>query len=190
MPKVYSSDQLALSSEQRELAEKYAELTDKFISIFNRRFGGYGFDAVHDAGVEALIKSARNFSADYGVEFGQFLYYNMQKEMHKTVRFFSQQKRKGKIVSMDKENEQLNGNPGTLHDLISVEDKYQFFDTSLLNLLMSKLNRQERFFITLHYVHELSQREIATEVGMSQPHVGRILKKALGKMRDHANMVS
>ena len=114
----------------------------------------------------------------------------MQREMHRAVRFFSQQKRKGETVSMDKENEQLNGNPVTLHDLISVEDKYQFFDTALLNLLLSKLNSQERLLINLHFVYDLSQREIAKEIGVSQPHVGRILKKALQKMRDHAERVS
>lgn len=190
MPKVYTTEQLALSSEQRELAAQHIELTEKFIGIFNRKFGYFGFDAVHDAGIEALIKSARTFSAEYNVEFGQFLYYNMQREMHRSVRFFNQQKRKGETVSMDKENEQINGNPVTLHDLISVEDKYRFIDSSLLNTLISRLNQQERLLITLHYVYDLSQRDIAKKVGISQPHVGRVMKRALEKMRDHAERVS
>jgi len=46
------------------------------------------------------------------------------------------------------------------------------------------LPRRQRRIVHLHYFGNLSQRGIATELGLSQVHVSRLLHESLGRMRD------
>jgi RNA polymerase sigma-B factor len=46
------------------------------------------------------------------------------------------------------------------------------------------LPRRQRRIVQLHYFGNLSQRGIATELGLSQVHVCRLLQESLGKLRE------
>lgn len=48
---------------------------------------------------------------------------------------------------------------------------------------MRALPRRQRRIIQLHYFANLSQRGIASELGLSQVHVSRLLQDSLGKLR-------
>ncbi len=48
---------------------------------------------------------------------------------------------------------------------------------------MRALPRRQRRIVQLHYFGNLSQRGIATELGLSQVHVSRLLQDSLGKLR-------
>jgi len=56
-------------------------------------------------------------------------------------------------------------------------------DRALVADLLGRLPDRERRIVELRFFAERSQREIADEVGMSQMHVSRILRKALTTLR-------
>ena len=57
-------------------------------------------------------------------------------------------------------------------------------DRILLASLLETLPERERTIVGLRFFEDLSQSEIAEQVGMSQVHVSRLLRKALRQMRD------
>lgn len=177
---------LRLTPEQSELAAAHLTLTNKFITIAKRSYSRFGSEAIHDAAITALIKSARTYSEAYGRPFGMFLYYNVQRELQRMVRDSHAQKRKGISLSLDAEFSRFDGNPLSLHDLLISEDEYAFFDDEMLHLLLAQLDERERACVNLTFAYEIPQREIGKQLGISQAHVGRITRKALVKMRTYA----
>lgn len=53
----------------------------------------------------------------------------------------------------------------------------------LIERSLRALPRRQRRIVQLHYFGNLSQRRIASELGLSQVHVSRLLRDSLGKMR-------
>ena len=56
-------------------------------------------------------------------------------------------------------------------------------DRDLLERSLSVLGARERQIVLLRYVDELTQREIAERVGVSQMHVSRLLRRSIDDMR-------
>jgi RNA polymerase sigma-B factor len=59
-------------------------------------------------------------------------------------------------------------------------------DRQLLAELLDQLPKRERNILYLRYFHELSQAQIAEQVGTSQVHVGRLIASSLSSLREHA----
>ncbi|HZB41330.1 MAG TPA: sigma-70 family RNA polymerase sigma factor [Ilumatobacter sp.] len=60
-------------------------------------------------------------------------------------------------------------------------------DQEAVGALLATLPERERRIIELRYFHDLSQSEIAHEVGLSQMHVSRLLRAALERLRGQAD---
>lgn len=56
-------------------------------------------------------------------------------------------------------------------------------DRHALRALISRLPEREQRIVTLRFVHELTQSEIASEVGLSQMQVSRLLARSLDQLR-------
>jgi RNA polymerase sigma-B factor len=56
-------------------------------------------------------------------------------------------------------------------------------DQQAVTALLANLPERERRIIELRYFHDMSQSEIAQEVGLSQMHVSRLLRAALERLR-------
>jgi len=54
--------------------------------------------------------------------------------------------------------------------------------------LLRALPRRDRAILSLRFRDELTQREIADRVGMSQMHVSRVLKQSLAQLRQSAGV--
>jgi len=59
-------------------------------------------------------------------------------------------------------------------------------DQEAVRMLLATLPERERRIIELRYFHDMSQSEIAAEVGLSQMHVSRLLRAALEQLRDRS----
>lgn len=57
-------------------------------------------------------------------------------------------------------------------------------DRVLVRDLLDTLTPRSRQVVVLRYFQGLSQAEVAAEVGISQPHVSRLLRAALGELRE------
>jgi RNA polymerase sigma-B factor len=58
-------------------------------------------------------------------------------------------------------------------------------DADLVRDLLARLPERERTICELRFFDDLTQREIAGRVGISQMHVSRLLRASLDRMRDH-----
>lgn len=58
---------------------------------------------------------------------------------------------------------------------------------SLVQDLLASLPERERRILELRFFQEMSQTEIATEMGISQMHVSRLLRRTVEQLRDHAS---
>ena len=58
---------------------------------------------------------------------------------------------------------------------------------SLVQDLLGSLPERERRILELRFFQEMSQTEIATEMGISQMHVSRLLRRTVEQLRDHAS---
>lgn len=59
-------------------------------------------------------------------------------------------------------------------------------DRDAVESLLATLPERERRIVELRFFGEMSQSDIAAEVGVSQMHVSRLLRAALDRMREHA----
>jgi RNA polymerase sigma-B factor len=55
---------------------------------------------------------------------------------------------------------------------------------------LDALNERERRIVELRFFHEMTQSQIASEIGISQMHVSRLLRRALATMRGRIEEVS
>lgn len=74
----------------------------------------------------------------------------------------------------------------TLVDLLgTVDQDLEQVDTrALVGSLLAQLPERERRMLTLRFVHEKTQREIAAELCISQMHVSRLLTQTLALLRE------
>lgn len=90
-------------------------------------------------------------------------------------------------LSVDSELEgDSDGGTVTLLDLIgNKDDGYRRIERSLtLEQLFQVLNKRERDIIQLTFYENLSQKQAGDLLGISQMHVSRLQRKALGKLRE------
>jgi len=74
---------------------------------------------------------------------------------------------------------------GTLIDLTFVEADYEAVENrATLQPLLAGLPARERRILALRFVRNMSQAQIAAEVGLSQMHVSRLLNRSLATMRE------
>jgi RNA polymerase sigma-B factor len=73
----------------------------------------------------------------------------------------------------------------TLFDKLGVEERgyVDVEDESLVSAGLAALDERERRIVELRFFNELTQSQIAAELGISQMHVSRLLRRALGTMR-------
>jgi RNA polymerase sigma-B factor len=60
-------------------------------------------------------------------------------------------------------------------------------DSATVQHLMRVLSEREREVLRLRFSEDLTQAEIGTRIGVSQMHVSRILRQAIGRLREEAN---
>jgi RNA polymerase sigma-B factor len=55
--------------------------------------------------------------------------------------------------------------------------------TALLSRAVAALDERDRYILVLRFVHGLSQSQIAAEIGISQMHVSRLLRRSFARLR-------
>ncbi len=73
----------------------------------------------------------------------------------------------------------------SLEDRLGVEERGydEVEDSSLVGAGLNALDERERRIVELRFFEEMTQSQIAAELGISQMHVSRLLRRALGGMR-------
>ena len=135
------------------------------------------FDDLVQAGSVGLVKAATRFDPSRGVAFATFVTPTVEGEIRRQLR----DRRKGTTAARD---------PVTLDaeeaDAESATDPESLATSEYRLLLaggMRTLDPRERRIVFLRFHADMTEREIARSVGISQAHVSRLLEGALAKLR-------
>ena len=143
-------------------------------------------------GTIGLVKAVDSFKIDNGTRFATYAAKCIQNEI--LMHFRSQKKLNAEVSMNDTIDVDRDGNPLTYTDVISSEENLaeevmrQVEAERAMALVRSRLDQRERQVITLRFgldgVPAMTQREIATKLGISRSYVSRIEKAAIEKLRD------
>jgi RNA polymerase sigma-B factor len=89
-------------------------------------------------------------------------------------------------ASLDAPREDGDDDSGTLADAFGEEDRrYELIDqAATVSAAAGALSARERGVLALRFVHDMTQTQIAHEIGVSQMQVSRILRGALNRLRE------
>src|SRR6201987_3810076 len=89
-------------------------------------------------------------------------------------------------TSLDAPREDADGESGSLADAFGQEDeRFELVDASVtIAASAHELTPRERHVLALRFVQDMTQTQIAEEIGVSQMQVSRILRRALTQLRD------
>ena len=154
-----------------------------------------GYDEQEDLisiGTVGLIKAVDSFNADKGIRLATYAARCIENEI---LMYFRSKKRDANVISVNEPIEtDSEGNPLTLIDLIYTDDTISD-DIHLKNsikrlyeLIGQMTDEREKEIIIKRYglynQKELTQREIAAQMGISRSYVSRIEKRILGELKE------
>ena len=150
-------------------------------------------DDIISVGTMGLIKAVDSFRPECGTRFATYAVRCLQNEI---LMYFRAQKKHmsdtslSEILDIDKD-----GNPLTYMDILSLDDDIaekidiKIKSEKLMNLIENKLNKREKQIIFMRYAlgfsKPMTQREIASKLGISRSYVSRIENSAIQKLREH-----
>ena len=149
------------------------------------------FEDLISTGAIGLIKAVRTFKVDKNIRLETYASRCIENEILMQIRKSTKLKND---ISLDKPLcEDYDGNQLVLSDILpsdeDVEEKTvdEPADRQMINELISKLNHREREIMILRYGlmghEELTQREVALKLGISQSYISRLEKRILNDMK-------
>lgn len=185
--KIREGDQSA----KTELIERNLRL----VVYIAQRFASTGLnvDDLTGIGTIGLIKASSSFDGEKNIKFATFASRCIENEILMYLRKVNKIKNEVSFddpLSMDKD-----GNELVLADVIGCDNDNlykmveQKSECSTLNTLIEKLSKRERIIMKLRYGlnkqgKELTQKEVADALNISQSYISRIEKKVLLKLKN------
>lgn len=153
---------------------------------------GVNIDDLTSIGTIGLIKAVGSFNIDKNIKFATYASRCIENEILMYLR--KSAKLKGDVsldepLSVDKD-----GNELILADIVGTDNDYVYkeieykIENELLSGLVENLNPRERYIMKLRYglteqETELTQKEVADKLNISQSYISRIEKKVLLKLK-------
>ena len=173
--------------------ERLIEHNLRLVAYIARKFENTGIDYedLISVGAIGLIKAVRTFKLDKNIRLATYASRCIENEILMQLRKTSKIKND---ISLDKPlSEDYDGNQLVLGDIIPSDEDVEFSavdqpgDKQLIGELISRLNSREREIMILRYGlmghEELTQREVAMKLGISQSYISRLEKRILGEMK-------
>lgn len=187
---------LALTTDQaREARQKLISHNLRLVVYLARKFEntGVGVEDLISIGTIGLIKGIQTFNADKKIKLATYASRCIENEILMHLRKTTKLKLE---VSLDEPlNVDWDGNELLLSDILGTEEDiiYRDLETEaeigLLKKAVESLNDREREIIELRYGYnrrdekELTQKEVADLLGISQSYISRLEKKIMGRLR-------
>ena len=188
------------NSGEEKLRDELVEHNLRLVVYIARRFENTAVDLedLISIGTIGLIKAVNSFDADKNIKLATYASRCIENEilMHlrRTVKLKSE-------VSFDEPlNTDWEGNELLLSDVMGTDGDVVYkkiengVETELLRQALTKLNAREREIMELRYglsgADELTQREVADMLGISQSYISRLEKKIIARLKkEFAKMV-
>ena len=174
--------------------ERLVEHNLRLVAYIAKKFDNTGidFEDLIAIGAIGLIKAVRTFKCDKNIRLATYASRCIENEILMQIRKSSKLKND---ISLDNPLcEDFDGNQLVLADIIPSDDDFveetvdKPSDRQVINQLIAKLNRREREIMVLRYglegQEELTQREVALKLGISQSYISRLEKRILSDMRE------
>ncbi len=152
-----------------------------------------GIEDLISIGTIGLIKAINTFKADKQIKLATYASRCIENEI---LMFLRKNNGKGSELSLDEPlNVDYDGNELLLSDVLGTESDYVYKnleeneDKTMIAAAISKLNRRDRQIIELRYGinkngNELTQKEVADMLGISQSYISRLEKKIILQLKD------
>lgn len=184
-----------LTDKQRELAKENIRLSYYMSRKWMPKIKTHNisYEMVDSACQYALVKAARGFDEEKGIKFATFAAHCMNNEVKM---LFRKNDNRGFelpiscLVVEDKEGNEMDDlQKFAMFKGGSIEDNYESINVEFLNQLLECLTDLERKMIKYTYFDNLTQKEIATILDLSQSYVSRVVKRALEKMKRYSHKI-
>ena len=174
--------------------ERLIEHNLRLVAYIARKFENTNieYEDLISTGAIGLIKAVKTFKSDKNIRLATYASRCIENEILMQIRKNSKIKND---LSLDKPlSEDFDGNQLVLADILPSEDDIitttieEPGDKQIINQLISKLSSREREIMILRYglmgQEELTQREVALKLGISQSYISRLEKKILFDMKN------
>lgn len=197
LPPLEAEEEMALLTAKENgdasATERLIEHNLRLVAYIARKFDNTGIDYedLISTGAIGLIKAVRTFKLDKNIRLATYASRCIENEI------LMQLRKLGKVkndISLDKPLcEDYDGNQLVLADIIPADEDVltqavdEPADRQMLNQLISSLSSREREIMILRYGlmghEELTQREVAIKLGISQSYISRLEKRILNDMK-------
>ncbi len=172
----------------RDARQRLIELHLPLVRALARRFASRGeqFDDLVQVGAVGLIKAIDRYDPGRGSSLTAYAVPTIVGEIRRHLRDSTQPLR---VPRRDGDRRvavravALDADAASSHDAGAERGLELGEERVLIEAGLRALPRRQRRIVQLHYFANLSQRGIASELGLSQVHVSRLLQDSLGKLR-------
>lgn len=165
----------------------------RLVVFISKKFEGtkVAMEDLISIGSLGLIKGIQTFKMDKNIKLATYASRCIENEilmfLRKTYRI-RQEVSLDEVLSVDSEgNEMVLGDILTCNDELAIDDLEKREELKDVNYAINRLRPRERQIIILRYglygEEELTQKEVADMLGISQSYISRLEKKILDKMR-------
>src|SRR5574344_620089 len=151
---------------------------------------GVDLEDLVSIGTIGLIKGVNTYQNDKNIKLATYVSRCIDNEILMFLR--KNKKRKGEVSFEDSLSYDAEGNELHLEDILGTEPDIvtsgieKESDKKLLSIEISKLSPRDRQIMTLRYglgnTEEMTQKDVATVLGISQSYISRIEKKVIKKL--------
>ena len=153
---------------------------------------GTGLEDLISIGTIGLVKAINTFRADKNIKLATYASRCIENEILMYIRKHSNTRCE---ISIDEPlNTDWDGNELLLSDVLGSEEESVLFEMEQLEEKMmirravASLDHREREIIELRYgmngTHELTQKEVADRLGISQSYISRLEKKIISRLKE------
>jgi len=172
----------------RAARDRLVEEMMPLVHSLARRYAGRGepVDDLVQVGAIGLIKAIDRFELERGVELSTYAVPTIVGEIRRHLRDSTQPLRVPRRNGEQRvvvQSVALDADAPSSRDVRAERGLELGEERALIEAGLRALPRRQRRIVQLHYFANLSQRGIASELGLSQVHVSRLLHDSLGKLR-------
>ncbi|MBQ8909195.1 MAG: sigma-70 family RNA polymerase sigma factor [Clostridia bacterium] len=174
--------------------EKLVEHNLRLVAYIARKFDNTNieYEDLIAIGAIGLIKAVKTFKSDKNIRLATYASRCIENEILMQIRKTTKLKND---ISLDNPLcEDYDGNQLVLSDIIPADDDFveetvdKPSEKQVLDTLIARLGKREREIMVLRYglegQDELTQREVAIKLGISQSYISRLEKRILGDMKE------
>jgi RNA polymerase sporulation-specific sigma factor len=194
LSKEEESEIICRISEDEGARQKLIEHNLRLVVYIAKRFEntGVGIEDLVSIGTIGLIKAINTFKADKNIKLATYASRCIENEILMYIRKNSGTRVE---VSIDEPlNTDWDGNELLLSDILGSEDDGVAYEIEVMEerikvrRAVSELSEREREIIEMRYGmngrRELTQKEVADRLGISQSYISRLEKKIISKLRE------